>query len=116
MRPRLPAGGTVVDDDAATTELPQEVGGVKVVAFRGVGAWLRSWVGQEGEHETPLEVFPATDDEEAIRGFAQELSPKPGFDLMPEIREDVLWFVQWKDGCLHSLHMSRQSDRTQNSL
>ncbi|CAE7208893.1 unnamed protein product [Symbiodinium sp. KB8] len=37
-------GGTVVDDDAATTELPQE----------------------EGEHETPLEVFPATDDEEEV--------------------------------------------------
>ena len=79
---------------------------MKVVAFRGVGAWLRSWVAQEGEHETPLEVFPATDDEEAIRGFGRrELSSKPGFDLMPEIREDALGHVQWKDGCrLHSLH------------
>jgi len=37
-------GGTVVDDDAATTELPHE----------------------EGEQETPLEVFPATDDEEEV--------------------------------------------------
>ncbi|CAE7455681.1 unnamed protein product [Symbiodinium sp. CCMP2592] len=40
----LDQGGTVVDDDAATTELPHE----------------------EGEQETPLEVFPATDDEEEV--------------------------------------------------